>query len=110
MSGRQGFLTPPPDHSKTFLALAVGVALALVIHSLLSYRLPTPGDNIHSLPFGGSYIDGTKRIFYNSPRAQSPSSKIWALGCIAVCLSLLHVFKTGDRTRSSSSCNCTCCT
>nr|BDG15106.1 triple gene block protein2 [Clover yellow mosaic virus] len=68
MSGAPIHLTPPPDHSKTLLAAVVGVSLAVLVFTLTRSTLPHVGDNIHSLPHGGDYRDGTKIISYNSPR------------------------------------------
>nr|AXN55967.1 putative TGB2 protein [Red clover carlavirus 1] len=60
-------LTPPPDHSHSFLAISIGAGLALLVFTLTRNTLPAVGDNIHNLPHGGYYQDGTKRIFYGSP-------------------------------------------
>ncbi|AKZ66616.1 triple gene block protein 2 [Atractylodes mottle virus] len=60
-------LTPPPDHSKTYLGLAIGAGLALVIYTYSRSTLPHVGDNLHHLPHGGCYQDGTKSIFYGQP-------------------------------------------
>lgn len=60
-------LSNPPDHSKSILVLCVGLAIGVAVFSLTSYKGPTVGDNIHNLPFGGIYKDGTKSIVYNRP-------------------------------------------
>ncbi|QCY52826.1 triple gene block protein 2 [Euonymus yellow mottle associated virus] len=60
-------LTPPPDHSTSLKHLAIGVAIAITIYTASRSNLPHVGDNIHSLPHGGSYRDGTKQILYCSP-------------------------------------------
>nr|WNN29046.1 TGBp2 [Mentha arvensis robigovirus 1] len=57
-------LTPPPNYSLLLLPAAAGCALAFVINALRSNNLPHTGDNIHSLPYGGSYSDGTKVVNY----------------------------------------------
>nr|QQX32713.1 TGB2 [Butterbur mosaic virus]QQX32736.1 triple gene block 2 [Butterbur mosaic virus] len=67
-------LSPPPDNTKTFLALAIGVSLAVILFVATRSTLPHVGDNIHHLPHGGRYRDGTKTIDYCSPGRQSPSS------------------------------------
>nr|QED44825.1 TGB2 [Garlic yellow virus]QED44831.1 TGB2 [Garlic yellow virus] len=69
-------LSPPPDHSKTFLACAIGATVAVCLFTLTRSTLPHVGDNIHHLPHGGCYQDGTKRIHYNSPRSHYPSSNL----------------------------------
>nr|UCJ00445.1 triple gene block 2 [Cherry necrotic rusty mottle virus] len=58
-------LRPPADYSKPILFAVVGVSLAVICATFKANYLPTVGDNIHSLPHGGSYQDGTKAIYYN---------------------------------------------
>ncbi|BAI49694.1 triple gene block protein 2 [Butterbur mosaic virus] len=67
-------LAPPPDNTKTLFALAIGVGLALILFVATRSTLPHVGDNIHHLPHGGRYRDGTKSIDYCSPGNKSPSS------------------------------------
>ncbi|UXX34105.1 triple gene block protein 2 [Pseudostellaria heterophylla carlavirus 2] len=69
-------LLPPPDNTKAFFALAVGVSGALCLHFLTRSNLPFSGDNIHSLPHGGNYVDGTKAIRYNRASEQQPKSPL----------------------------------
>ncbi|BAA03052.1 triple gene block protein 2 [Papaya mosaic virus] len=110
MSSHQNFLTPPPDHSKAILAVAVGVGLAIVLHFSLSYKLPSPGDNIHSLPFGGTYRDGTKSIIYNSPhRGPGQSGALPIITVFAIIECTLHVLRKRDnpvRPQHSDCPNC----
>nr|QUW17170.1 triple gene block 2 [Chrysanthemum virus B] len=61
-------LTPPPDHTKVLLVVAIGLS---VVASILTYSrstLPQVGDHSHLLPHGGVYKDGTKTIVYGGPR------------------------------------------
>ncbi|AID51403.1 TGB-2 [Cherry twisted leaf associated virus] len=58
-------LTPPTDFSRPLLFAAAGISLALLCATFKANYLPTVGDNIHSLPHGGSYRDGTKAVNYN---------------------------------------------
>nr|AHJ80273.1 triple gene block protein 2 [Cherry twisted leaf associated virus]UCJ00508.1 triple gene block 2 [Cherry twisted leaf associated virus] len=58
-------LHPPTDFSKPLLFAAVGVSLALLCATYKASYLPAVGDNIHSLPHGGAYRDGTKAVNYN---------------------------------------------
>nr|UKY18869.1 ORF2 [Butterbur mosaic virus] len=67
-------LLPPPDNTKSFLALAVGVSCAVILFVATRSTLPHVGDNIHHLPHGGRYRDGTKSIDYCSPGKSAPSS------------------------------------
>nr|ACG60022.1 triple gene block protein 2 [Carrot carlavirus WM-2008] len=66
----------PPDNSKAVLAVAVGLSLAVITFALTRNNLPQVGDNIHSLPHGGCYSDGTKRISYFAPQEKFPSSNL----------------------------------
>ena len=109
MSGLPQTLTPPADHSKAVLAISVGVGLAIFIFPLLSYKLPVPGDNIHSLPFGGHYRDGTKVISYNSPRAQEAGTKWAPLLAILLLTLAIYVASKRDLTRHRELHSCSCC-
>lgn len=57
-------LSRPPDYTKVLLVGALAVGTAAVIHFLRKNELPHVGDNLHHLPYGGSYCDGTKSISY----------------------------------------------
>nr|DAG45438.1 MAG TPA: movement protein [Bacteriophage sp.] len=69
-------LLPPPDNTKAILAVAVGCSIGLALFMLTRSTLPHVGDNLHSLPHGGSYRDGTKSINYCGPRKNYPSSNL----------------------------------
>nr|QPG93405.1 triple gene block 2 [Ligustrum virus A] len=60
-------LTPPPDNTRVYLCAAFGASLCIFIWSFSRSTLPFVGDNIHQLPHGGFYQDGTKTIRYNAP-------------------------------------------
>ncbi|ACN66298.1 12 KDa protein, partial [Verbena latent virus] len=60
-------LIAPPDNTRTFLCLAVGISLSLFIGLYTRNTLPHVGDLHHSLPHGGFYRDGTKTISYLKP-------------------------------------------
>nr|QHA79266.1 triple gene block 2 [Papaya mosaic virus]QHA79271.1 triple gene block 2 [Papaya mosaic virus]QHA79281.1 triple gene block 2 [Papaya mosaic virus] len=109
MSSHQTFLTPPPDHSKSVLAVAVGLGLALVIHFSLSYKLPTPGDNIHSLPFGGYYKDGTKTVHYNSPGRGPKVSGPAPILLVFALIFALHVLRKRDTSHRPHHSGCPHC-
>nr|WAB21244.1 triple gene block protein 3 [Banmivirus BanMMV] len=89
-------LARPPDYTKTFLIGTLAVGTAIVIHFLRRNELPHVGDNLHSLPYGGSYCDGTKRINYggNYNKKQSfafnPLLLIFALSFLIYALSKRH--------------------
>nr|QED43571.1 TGB2 [Garlic latent virus] len=69
-------LLPPPDNTKAILAVAIGCGIGLALFVLTRSTLPHVGDNLHSLPHGGSYRDGTKAINYCGPRKNYPSSNL----------------------------------
>nr|QYF50192.1 MAG: TGB2 protein [Henan betaflexivirus 10] len=106
-------LSPPPDHTKTYFAGAIGICVALCLYTLTRSTLPHVGDNIHNLPHGGCYQDGTKRIVYNSPARSFPSSNLLPGLTSPLCIVVLIVgliylserIKPSTRTRISCSCN-----
>ncbi|AIB00371.1 triple gene block 2 [Yam virus X] len=83
-------LTPPPDHSTTFRIAAATVGLALIFFTLTRSTLPHVGDNIHHLPHGGCYRDGTKTIKYNSPSANANNTPAWALPAVLILSALIY--------------------
>nr|AGG13272.1 TGB2 [Shallot latent virus] len=106
-------LSPPPDHTKTYFAGAIGICVALCLYTLTRSTLPHVGDNIHSLPHGGCYQDGTKRIIYNRPAKNFPSSNlpvnftspVLLLGILIGLICLSEKFRPSSRTRITCSCN-----
>nr|ALP45857.1 triple gene block protein 2 [Cherry green ring mottle virus] len=72
-------LKPPTDFSKPLLFAVAGVSLALLCAAYKSHYLPSVGDNIHSLPHGGYYSDGTKSISYNGLNCQQNYSQNFSL-------------------------------
>nr|WLW42347.1 triple gene block protein 2 [Lily virus X] len=98
-------LIPPPDYSKPILAAVIGGALAFFVLLVTRNTLPHTGDNLHSLPHGGSYCDGTKRIHYRGPhRSGVPElpGKTWAF--LLVCCILLYLHLSCLRPRRFHSC------
>nr|WDY35310.1 triple gene block protein 2 [Garlic yellow mosaic-associated virus] len=105
-------ISAPPDHSKTFVIIAVGVGIALCLFILTRSTLPNVGDNIHHLPHGGSYIDGTKRISYCGPNKKYPSSNLFSPGpnfsiwlLVITLIFAIHVL-SGRKTTVRSNCGC----
>ncbi|QKV50511.1 TGB2 [Grapevine foveavirus A] len=70
----------PADWSKSLKPLIIGAGVALVVHFLRTSNLPPVGDNIHSLPHGGFYQDGTKRVHYCGPKGEFPGTGLFKLG------------------------------
>lgn len=66
----------PPDNSKAILAVAIGLSLSVIVFALTRNNLPGVGDNLHNLPHGGLYADGTKKISYFAPQGRIPSSNL----------------------------------
>lgn len=64
-------LRAPPDFTKVAFAVAIGVGSAFLVKSFRENNLPHTGDNLHSLPFGGDYSDGTKSVSYHGPAYRS---------------------------------------
>nr|URX65505.1 triple gene block protein 2 [Cowpea mild mottle virus] len=98
-------LVAPPDHSKTLSYLAIGLSICLGIWALTRHTIPIAGDNIHRLPFGGCYRDGTKAILYNRPgRVPTPTfsfGKLEAFFGVIILIGLLVVCSS----RKSSVCH-----
>nr|QAU20931.1 triple gene block 2 [Cowpea mild mottle virus] len=95
-------LVPPPDHSKSYFAAAVGISISLIILALNRYVYPVGGDSQHRFPFGGCYRDGTKAAIYNRPSLPRSSgtslSKLEILFGILI-LSLLIIFLSSRKAR-----------
>jgi hypothetical protein len=103
MSGAPIHLTPPPDHSKTLFAAVVGVSLAVLVFTLTRSTLPHTGDNIHSLPHGGHYRDGTKVIGYNSPNGtRSGPQKTIPLVLVIILPAIIYALSHRRSTRPCS--------
>nr|QQG34622.1 TGB2 [Yucca alphaflexivirus 1] len=82
-------LVEPKSHHDTFAALAVGLAIVGFAWVITRSTLPHVGDNIHSLPHGGQYRDGTKQISYCSPRSHpGHSAKPSSHGALFLLLTL----------------------
>jgi ABC-type sugar transport system permease subunit len=106
-------ITAPPDYTKHLFPIAVGFGVALVVFSLTRNNLPHVGDNIHALPHGGRYRDGTKAIIYNSPQQKFPSSNLFGPGSnlatlffVILLIATIHALSKRGGDNHSSGCNC----
>nr|UCJ00533.1 triple gene block protein 2 [Peach chlorotic mottle virus] len=97
-------LAQPPDFSKSVFPLAIGLAVGVVIFALTRSTLPHTGDNIHHLPHGGNYVDGTKKISYCGPKESFPTPGILGLKFYAFCLAccILAYLHAAFRVNNSS--------
>nr|QED44981.1 TGB2 [Garlic virus X] len=97
--------TPPADHSKSFLALAIGAAAGLLIFTLRSNQLAPVGDNTHQLPHGGRYRDGNKFVSYNGPNSGASSHGTWWPAFTAIILTVIIHFLSSTRRRVCVRCS-----
>nr|WCC59455.1 triple block protein 2 [Narcissus mosaic virus] len=102
-------LTPPVNYEQVYKVLAIGFLLCASIYCLRSNHLPHVGDNIHSLPHGGNYADGTKRVQYFRPHSSTSTNHKYTALCAVLTLSLLIFAQTrlaaGNRRTSVSICH-----
>lgn len=105
-------LSPPIDYSRVFIAITVGVTIGLALFALTRSTLPHVGDNLHNLPHGGRYRDGTKSIDYCGPRKSYPASSLLGLSknsypaLIVVGLVGVIIALNSLRCDSPRGCNC----
>nr|UTM72620.1 triple gene block protein 3 [Banmivirus BanMMV]UTM72630.1 triple gene block protein 3 [Banmivirus BanMMV]UUL90893.1 triple gene block protein 3 [Banmivirus BanMMV] len=89
-------LSRPPDYTKIFLVGALGVGTAVIIHFLRRNELPHVGDNLHHLPYGGSYCDGTKSISYSGSFNKKTAVTFNPLLLIFILSALIYVSSRRD--------------
>ncbi|QED44453.1 TGB2 [Garlic virus H] len=97
--------TPPPDYSKSILALAIGAAAGVVIFTVRTDQLAFVGDNTHRLPYGGQYRDGNKLVNYNGPHTGAPTFGNFWPAFIAILLTLIIHFRSSTRRRVCIRCS-----
>nr|QED43056.1 TGB2 [Asparagus virus 3] len=104
-------LTPPTNYESVFKILAIGALSCLSIYALRANQLPHTGDNVHHLPHGGNYADGTKRIQYFRPGGKLHDHSKFTAGCVVLFLTLLILVQSQwpSRTIRSSVHVCTHC-
>nr|CEN56832.1 triple gene block protein2 [Plantago asiatica mosaic virus] len=98
-------LTPPTDYGKPVLAVSIGISLALLVYAATRSTLPHVGGNLHALPHGGRYVDGTKSISYFSPN-HSKSRDPLPLAFLTVLTLSGLILLLSRRGRSTTHCPC----
>ncbi|AAX19933.1 triple gene block protein 2 [Nandina mosaic virus] len=99
-------LTPPTDYGKPVLAASIGISLALLVYTATRSTLPHVGDNLHALPHGGRYVDGTKSISYFSPNSSTRRDPFPYAFLLVFTLSGLILLLSRCRRPTA---NCPCC-
>lgn len=89
-------LSRPPDYTRVLLVGVLAVGTAFIIHSIRKSELPHVGDNLHHLPYGGSYCDGTKKIHYSGSRDNRSVTTFNPLLWIFVLSILIYVSSKRD--------------
>nr|AYQ96145.1 triple gene block 2 protein [Grapevine virus T]QCG75796.1 TGB2 [Grapevine virus T]QCG75801.1 TGB2 [Grapevine virus T] len=79
----------PANWAKSLRPLLIGAGIAIVVHFLRTSNLPHTGDNLHHLPHGGSYQDGTKRIIYCGPKTEYPGTGLLKFGDSQLAIALV---------------------
>ncbi|AAK28491.1 triple gene block protein 3 [Banana mild mosaic virus] len=89
-------LSRPPDYTKVLLVSSLAVGTAIIIHFLRRSELPHVGDNLHHLPYGGSYCDGTKRINYGGSHNKHSLITFNPLLLVFILSALIYVLSKRD--------------
>nr|QTU67752.1 triple gene block protein 2 [Potato virus X] len=108
MSAQGHRLTAPVNSEKVYIVLGLSFALVLITFLLSRNSLPHVGDNIHSLPHGGAYRDGTKAILYNSPNLGSRVSLHNGKNAAFAAVLLLTLLIYGSKYISQRNHTCAC--
>lgn len=102
-------LSAPPDLTNLYIAISVGVSLALITHFITRHTDPVAGDFQHRFPFGGCYKDGNKAATY-FPRRELPlqfGAQLGKIEVVTVILTLgaLIAFLSRRNVQRCESCN-----
>ncbi|QYF50233.1 MAG: putative triple gene block protein 2 [Hainan sediment alphaflexivirus 1] len=99
-------LTPPRDYTPVLLIAVIAGGLGLLTHLVTRSTLPRVGDNIHSLPHGGTYRDGTKAIRYGGPHGPAqPVQQIHVFLLVVGLVAAIWISSWGHARRHT----CTVC-
>nr|QQG34649.1 TGB2 [Cymodocea nodosa foveavirus 1] len=102
-------LVAPANKWKELKIPIIILSCSIVLYVLTRSTLPYSGDNIHALPHGGKYCDGTKTILYNKPGGSYPSIKLpLNLPIILLPLSLIIILHAINRSNQNNTV-CTRC-
>ncbi|AFV31419.1 TGB-2 [Rubus canadensis virus 1] len=106
-------LTPPKDYTGAAISVVIGLCIAFAFHSLTRSNLPHAGDNIHHLPHGGFYKDGTKVVAYGGPQSRFPSSNLFSssfssLSVLCVILLLSGLIYASNKFGGGGAGQCVC--
>nr|WAB21269.1 triple gene block protein 3 [Banmivirus BanMMV] len=103
-------LSRPPDYTKVLFVGSLAVGTAVIIHFLRRSELPHVGDNLHHLPYGGSYCDGTKRINYGGSHNNKQSYLSNPLLLIFILSALIYGLSRRDSVSVGvHGCSAGCC-
>nr|WAB21304.1 triple gene block protein 3 [Banmivirus BanMMV] len=103
-------LSRPPDYTKVLLVGSLAIGTAVIIHFLRKSELPHVGDNLHYLPYGGSYCDGTKRISYSGGHNNKQSYYFSPLLLVFVLSALIYGLSRRDSVSVGvHGCSAGCC-
>lgn len=89
-------LSRPPDYTRVFLVGVFAIGTAFIIHFIRRSELPHVGDNLHHLPYGGTYCDGTKKIYYAGGRNSKSAITFNPLLLIFALIALIYVSSKRD--------------
>nr|WAB21369.1 triple gene block protein 3 [Banmivirus BanMMV] len=89
-------LSRPPDYTRVLLVGVFAIGTAFIIHSIRKSELPHVGDNLHYLPYGGSYCDGTKKISYSGGRNSKSVTTFNPLLLIFTLSAIIYVLSKHD--------------
>nr|QYF50144.1 MAG: putative triple gene block protein 2 [Sichuan alphaflexivirus 1] len=100
-------LTEQKTHHESVKLVALAAGVIGIVWAITRSTLPQVGDNVHKLPHGGQYQDGTKVIRYNSPGCSSHSAKS-SSGFAFLVVVIIGLYLAADAWFRSSSSRSVC--
>ncbi|UEP18562.1 MAG: triple gene block protein 2 [Physalis virus X] len=95
-------LQRPSDYSKAILAGVVGLGVIGFSYTVTRSTIPHVGDNLHHLPHGGSYRDGTKAICYSGPKVDTATQPSGRFVVFLICVLLVGLIYGLSNSRNST--------